>query len=402
MKSVTVVTKEIDDARIAADELVAALKERLEPAENMIGVLYYDYEMQSDDLVGHIKEAYDLDIVGCSTIAALDGKEGYHEMAAVLTVMAADDCGFSAALSGPLTRENAVEQVLAAYDDARSRLSLEPKLIFALPPCGVDIAADKIVDALSEKAGRIPIIGGVPSSTGAVEKSMLFNENSYSDRCILLLMGGEIQPVFSVGNVISELSDKCCTVTKVEDTIIREVNGGKTFVRFIEEYGMNVADIAGDEGRTFFQRYPLLIKDDALAGSDGAPYARIVEGVDLKNGSGTTFACVPQGAQAALAILKREDIGVSARNAMRDLLAQICEKEAEGHKYSTVFCVTCAARHFIMNPMYNAEGNSVTAQLPANLNLNGFYSYGEICPTSVRNGKATNRLHNASIVLCAV
>lgn len=402
MKSVTVVTTEIDDARIAADELVAGVKARLVPAKNMFGILYYDYEMQSDDLIKRIKETYAMDIVGCSTIAALDGRDGYHEMAAVLTVVTADDCEFSAVLSESLTRENASERVLKAYDAARNKLAADPRLIFAMPPCGVDIATDHVLEALSERAEHTPIIGGVPSSAGTVEKSIVFNGKCYSDRFVLILISGNIQPTFSVGNVASELSDTCCTITKTEGTAIYEVDGDKTLAQFIEAYGIDVTSIVGKEDRTFFQKYPLLIKDGDPAEQAGTPYVRILSGLNMEDGSGTMFASVPEGAQATLAMLKREDIGVSAKNAMERLLAQISANEKKGCRYTTVFCISCAARHFIMKPVHKAEGNSIKSLLPETLELNGFYSYGEICPTRIVDGKATNRLHNASIVFCAV
>jgi hypothetical protein len=40
--------------------------------------------------------------------------------------------------------------------------------------------------------------------------------------------------------------------------------------------------------------------------------------------------------------------------------------------------------------------------VPEGLTLSGFYAYGEICPTIVENGRALNRVHNESIVICAL
>lgn len=402
MKSVTVVTKEIDDIRAAADELVASLREQLEPAANMIGFLYYDYEMKSDELARYIRESYDMDIVGCSTIGSFEGKEGYHEMAAILTVLAADDCRFSVVVSEPLTKETAAGHVPAAYDKALERLGAEPKLLCVFPPCSVDVTIDRVLDALSEKSGRLPLVGGIPSSTGTVETSLMVNGECRNDRVVLVLAGGNIRPVFSVGNVTAEISDRYCTVSKVDDTVIYEVDGGKPFTRYIAEYGIDVAEVAANEDRAFFQKYPLLIKDENLAGRDGVPYVRILQGLNLTDGSGTTYAYVPQGAQATLAALRREDIGASAGNAAADLLQKIEKNEADGYRYSAVFCITCAARHFIMTPLHSVEAEAVRSLIPGRLTLNGFYSYGEICPTSVENGAAVNRLHNASIVFCAV
>jgi hypothetical protein len=48
------------------------------------------------------------------------------------------------------------------------------------------------------------------------------------------------------------------------------------------------------------------------------------------------------------------------------------------------------------------EGDVLISHLPEGVKLAGFYAYGEICPTVIDNGKALNRVHNESIVICAM
>jgi hypothetical protein len=56
----------------------------------------------------------------------------------------------------------------------------------------------------------------------------------------------------------------------------------------------------------------------------------------------------------------------------------------------------------VMGDDKDIEGDILKDNIPAGVSLSGFYAYGEICPTVVENGKALNRVHNESIVMCAL
>jgi hypothetical protein len=48
------------------------------------------------------------------------------------------------------------------------------------------------------------------------------------------------------------------------------------------------------------------------------------------------------------------------------------------------------------------EVDELKRSLPGGLSLSGYYSFGEICPTSVRSGRANNAAHNESLVMLAM
>lgn len=396
MKSAFAITEEID-MREAADEIISSVRQQITPGKNSCGLLYYDYEMDGALLCRYLREEFNMDILGCSTIATLDNHSGYRDMSAMFTLFTADDCDFHMGVTDALTNENAKEKITETFAETRRRAGGEPKLAFVLFPCGTDIVFDKHIEDLSEMSEHVPIIGGIPSSTSTAEKSIVWNGNYYLDRAALLLMTGNLHPLISLANVVSVISDRKDTITRAENTAICQVEG-RSFVEYLESYGIDPRKSLDDEV-IFFKKYPLLIESEDSSFSQETPYLRILDRIDWTSGSGIAYAGIPEGAKVSLAILRREDITKTVEKGMGDLFEKI---ENSGREYSTILCITCAARHITLTPHYDDEGNCIKKLVPPGYNLTGFYSYGELCPIAVEDGKANNQLHNGSIVFCAL
>ena len=397
MKSAIAMTEEID-MRDAADELIAGIKGQIELEKNSCGLLYYDYEMNGDELCRYLCEDLGIDILGCSTIATLDNKNGYRDMSAMLTVLTADDCDFHVGITDTLSNENAKENINRTFAEARAKAAADPKLAFVLFPCGTDIIFDKHIEDLSEMSDHLAIVGGIPSSTRTVEKSVVYNGKYYLNMAAILLLTGNLHPVISLANVITTISDRKNLITKADGTAICEVDG-KPFAEYIESFGIDVQEATTNAGQIFFQKYPLLIESPDSDFTEEVPYVRILDRID-EAGRGIAYAGVPEGAKVSLAILRREDITKTVEKGVEDLFRKM---EASGGTFSTIICITCAARHITLNPHYEDEGNCIKKLVPLKYNLSGFYSYGELCPIGIDDeGRANNQLHNGSIVFCAL
>lgn len=396
MKSAFAITEEID-MRDAADELIAGIKAKLEFGKNACGLLYYDYEMDGDTLSAYLHEELGIDILGCSTIATLDNENGYRDMSALLTVFTADDCEFHFGITEALTNENAKQKINVTFLETQAKAKVKPQLAFVFFPCGTDIVFDKHINDLSEMSDHVAIIGGIPSSSSTTEKSIVFNGNYYLKMAAMLLITGNVHPLISLANVISTISDRKDDITKAEGTCIREVNG-KPFADYLESFGINLQESVTNAGQIFFQKYPLLIENQNANFNSEIPYVRILDHID-ENGSGVAYSGIPEGGKVCLAILRREDIAATVEKGLKDLFAKI---EASDREYSTIICITCAARHVTLNPYYDDEGNAIQQIVPSSYSFSGFYSYGELCPIAIEEGKANNQLHNASIVFCAM
>lgn len=395
MKSAVAVTKEIDDMRLAAEELAASIRGQLTLQKHRFGLLYYDYEVEGDELARYLEAELELPVMGCSAIATLDG-DGYHEMEAMLMVLTDDLCEFSAALSDPLEKGTMEESAAKVYHEAASRLSTRPALIYALVPDDIGVTFDQCLEALSKASDRLPVLGGINSTTATMEKAVVFGGGFSDRRAAVLVIGGDIRPVCSIANVSRRFSDRAGTITRAKDQVIYEVDG-VSFADFIASYGLDIGSIVSDPNRVFYQNYPLLVRGD-----DGVDFVRIIRGINPADGSADAFAGFPaEGATVALGVFEREEIRRTVETAMDELLARMAEGEKDGYRYSTVLCVSCAARHAIMNPRYDVEGGVIREKTRSGISLGGFYSHGELCPTSISEDRAQNRLHNGSIVFCA-
>ena len=78
------------------------------------------------------------------------------------------------------------------------------------------------------------------------------------------------------------------------------------------------------------------------------------------------------------------------------------QNESEGYKYSMIFAVSCVGRYYVMASKNTLEVEALRGEFPKELSMSGFYSFGELCPTSIREWHAINAAHNESLVLLAI
>jgi hypothetical protein len=389
----------MDDAQEAVRELMAQLEEKGPLGKNSCGLVFCDVEMSQGEFITALKEALPFEIVGNTTIATFDTQNGAQILSAVLVVLTGDDVQFGVACTESLTLENLRSELEKAWSKAKTAAG-EGKLLFLLPPFTDLVPADEYVSILSGLSGDIPIIGGVPSANIADGDILTYAGGQvFSDRAAIVLVGGNIQPVFSVQNVLSPLSEQKNTVTNAEGNIIRTV-GDMTFVEYLRHIGLPVDDLIAQGDLAVYVSTPLKVYMGIHDTRDKIPVARTIVRLNPEDGSGVLFGAISENSAVSIVTMKRQDIQDSCRMAVQDIQEKIRAK-GEGYTYSTLFCVSCGGRYMVMGDDKEIEGNILVENLPAGLTLSGFYAYGEICPTIFENGRGLNRLHNESIVMCA-
>jgi hypothetical protein len=232
---------------------------------------------------------------------------------------------------------------------------------------------------------------------------MYANGRPYTDRAAVVLVGGNVRPLFSVQNVLSAFSEQKRTVTKAKDNLIYTVEE-MSFVDYLKSVGMSVDDLIEQGDLAVYVSTPLKVylnKDDY---NDGIPVVRTIKSLNPEDGSGVLFGSISEKSAISIATMKRQDIQDSCRMAIKEILEKIAasrENETD-YAYTTLICISCGGRYMVMADDKDIEGNIILENLPEYLTLSGFYAYGEVCPTGVRGGKAINRVHNESIVMCAL
>jgi hypothetical protein len=402
LKSTTAVTYELDDIQCGISELADETLRNIKTGKNSFGLLLCDSDADHSVLAAGLRQKLGIPIVGFSATSVFRGHDGFCDSAAILTTVTSDDARFSIAVSEPLTSGNITGQIEVTYNKAKAALDGEPALIMVFPPFIPGIMIDIYPRELGRISGGVPVFGGLPSHDEIHGKTAVYCGDAASgDRMALLLMSGAVKPVMSVKNFLSPLTNLKRTVTRSEGSEILMV-GDDTFLRFLERFGLDVAKFANPDAKaTFFTSYPLLVEHAGTASGDGISVVRTLLEVDLETGSGTAIGEVPQGSVISVGILQKSDIGMSARNGLKDLLDKMKLNEDGGYKYSMVFAVSCVARYYVMAGDETLETEVLCEGLPPNISLSGFYGFGEICPTSIRGG-ADNAAHNESLALLAL
>jgi hypothetical protein len=400
MRSIVAVTNEMDDTEKAVDDLLRQIEEKGPLSKNTIGMLYCDVDVDDEQFVSALSAKFPFDLVGCNSLATFDTENGARIMSIVLMVLTADDVNFSSALTGVLTAENLRSELEAAYKKASSGLGGPSKLILLVPPYTDAFPLDDCVDILSGLSGDVPVFGGLPSSNVADEViSMYAGGRVYTDRAAVVLVGGNVRPVFSVQNVLSAYSEQKSVVTKADKNVIYTVND-MTFTEYLKSVGLAVDELIAQGDLAVYVSTPIKVHMSKSDYSDGIPVVRTIKSLSPEDGSGVLFGAVPEKSAVSIATMKRQDIQDSCKMAIKEIRDKIAVGSGN-YTYTTLLCISCGGRYMVMADDKDAEGDIIVENLPKGLSLAGFYAYGEICPTAFRDGKAVNRVHNESIVMCA-
>ena len=396
MKSVVAMTYELDSVVDAVRELSAQIKEKLSLAANSVGILYCDADADGASLSGSLKDELGIDIIGMTTLAALDA-QGRQESAIVLMVLTSEDCTFSIAVSDSLRNGDAEEVITRAYRQSiPSGVSADsrPGLITVCCPCGMPFSGDRYPEILSQAAGDAPIIGGVASDDYDYKRARTFcSGNEYDDCMIILSFWGDIRPAFSIRHVTSKFAERIRRVTSAEGNVVHTV-GNESFIDYLKSFGL---DTNAPDPLLAFTSYPMMLTTE---GKDEVPLMRHILSLDHATGSGSFVGDVPVGTLANICLISKDDVKKACLESISDLMETARKNPEMG--YSTIFCISCCGRAMILGIDGGAEGEVLADMLTEDMSLAGAYCLGEICPVSYSNDIAVNRFHNCSITLCMI
>lgn len=401
MKSAIAITYELDDISAATTELVAQIREKLVLDKQSIGILYGQPDMEIGELSANLSEELGFSIVGGTTgCGGLLSTEGYHDLAVILHVMTASDCLFSVSIS-PALDTDLKQGIVDTYKDALSKLQMKdesasPKMVFCIAPLLANYSSDSCVEILSEIAAGLPVFGFIAADDFDYCKQQVYvNEKCYGDRIALLLISGNIHPIFEVRNLAGSRTLSKRRVTKSHDNIIYEIDDKPAY-----EYLTEFPFINKDSGTLFnYQFFTEMVNEED---NDGVSISRVLHTYDKATGEIVCFANVPQGSYIGLLCCDGEDVKETSQKAFESLAEKITIEKQKGYEYSSVFIANCTIRNMFLADNKEVDGDLISKTIPSNLVTSGLYAYGEIAPTSIRNGKAVNRFHNATITFCAI
>jgi len=173
-------------------------------------------------------------------------------------------------------------------------------------------------------------------------------------------------------------------ITKSKDNILYEIDGKpalELYKKYLGEYAKDLPNSALD--------FPMSIKKD----NDDDAIIRSVLGVDEETQSLIFAGDVPEGY-----------LGRLMRGNVDKLIdgSEIAAKQVKkiNNKTALGLVVSCVGRRIVLKQLTDEELESISETLGSNVQLAGFYSYGELAPFS--NELLTCSLHNQTMTMTVI
>ena len=250
---------------------------------------------------------------------------------------------------------------------------------------GLDVNFASVIRDLQQKLGKEVIItGGISGDDDRFERTWVLHKGKPTEDMITVVgfYGSHIHIGYgSQGGW--EPSGIPMLITKSEDNILYELNGWPALSWYKQQ--LRKYDVQLPAAALFF---PLAIRP-SLSKSDYL--VRTILGIDEEERSMIFAGEINQRYFAQFMTSTHEQLVQGAQNAAYSIQANDSSKTDQ-----LAIAVSCVGRRLVMEDKTDNELNAVLDILPENTKQVGFYSYGEICP-STRTGFSA--LHNQTMTL---
>ena len=338
-------------------------------------------DLQDMSIYKSLREIYPYsDIVGCSSSGNILGDRLSN--ASVIAVAIYFERGSVRVSIRDFTKD---DNELKVSQDLILALPKENlKHIFILAD-GLNINGSKLVEGANLAVdSNISITGGLAGDDeNFVESVILVNGVVKSNRLIAVgFYGEEIEVKSGCFSGWSEFGI-LRKITKSKENIVYEIDGKPAldlYKRYLGEYANDLPKSA--------LNFPISIKKNK---SDSENIIRSVLGIDEKQKALIFAGDVPEGCYARLMKASVDDLIDGAISAS--------EQIGEVKKEALGLVVSCVGRKLLLNQLVDEELESIKETLGDNINLVGFYSYGELAPFI---GSKVCQLHNQTITITVI
>ena len=385
LKMITASTIEVDDPKIAAEDIESQIAPEINLLKNSVGIITCSSEFIETGVLKAVNDILPFETVGMTTLAcATNEEEGLDVLS--LSVYTADDVDFSVEISSPLSKNNIEKSIKKLYDDSISDLKQKPELAVFFGPLLSDASSEKIIGAFHCYAEDIPVFGSMAcSSSFDFDKAdVLFNGESYNHSAAVLMMDGNINPRFYISTISEDkITKQKAIITNSDGSVLKEVNN-LNLAEYLKTIGLSKGD--GIEGSSSI---PIVVDyRDGTKPSVRGIYSINDEGHAVCGGD------MPMGGTLAIGMLDPEDIVKTAGEAVD---AALGKENIHG-----ILMFPCQARNHLLEMDYMAEMEVVNEKIGNKVPYHLAYSGGEICPSYDDKGKSVNRYHNFTFTTCII
>jgi sigma-B regulation protein RsbU (phosphoserine phosphatase) len=374
------------DTQAVTAKVVATCKSQLRGLPPRAGILYASVHFEHQLMLNLIGEAFPgMHLVGCTTSGDYSTAFGFSDDAITLMAIAVEvdpsaAIEIATGVGRGLTTEpqRAVQEAVAT---ACAQLKADPALCLTFPE-GYDIRSAPVLEALGRALGpRCPVFGGASGThwTEEIEIFQFHGREVLTDAIPVLIMSGPVQFSFAIANSWRPVGNRA-QVVQARGRQVERI-GDYTAVDFYRHYLGHHTEPA----RAFI----LAVYEAGSA--DAYMRAPIAYNPD---GSITFSDPIPQGAEVQLTEASRDDLIQDTQETSQRLMQSV-----SGWEPAFALAFSCAFRKEVLGTEAQRELEILKANLPPQLPIAGFYSFGEIAPL-VPGGES--KAHGATLITLLV
>ncbi|MDR1179983.1 MAG: FIST C-terminal domain-containing protein [Spirochaetales bacterium] len=384
VKTLTACTGEVDDVEVAVSDILRHLDCENSLLKNSVGIVSCYSEYIETGVLAALAEKLPFPIAGTTTAAcAVPGMMGQTHLA--LMVLTSDDVEFEAAVSGPISTADEAP-LRAAYNAAAGKRRSPPVFMISFVPLLLDISGDFFVKTFNAISGGIPNFGtlAVDHTSDYRTARTILGAQGFPDRCVFILLYGNIQPSFFIANISEEKAFReKGVVTAVRGNLLQTVNDLP-----ISDYLSSLGLLKDSEGRIMgINSFPFIL--DYHDGTE--PVVRVMFAI-APDGSAVCGGDMPLGSTLTVGKIDAEEVLKTTDRILRHVLK---EKKNGG-----ILIFSCIGRYFALGYEVLREMQKITDTLSGGIPWHLTYSGGELSPVYGVDGKLINRNHNDTIVMC--
>ena len=258
------------------------------------------------------------------------------------------------------------------------------KHIFVLSD-GLNVNGSELVRGINKAAKNIEVTGGMAGDGGRFQETYVISNDIAKQNQITIIGFYGDDLVISSGcfGGWSEFGAQR-VITKSIGNVVYEIDNEPA----LDLYKKYLGDYAADLPNSGL-RFPLSIREN----SEDTEKIRTLLAIDEEAKSITFAGDVPQGYSAKLMKHNIDELIHGAGRAADEII-QANDKSALG------LVVSCVGRKIVLGQLVDEELEEIGNILGDNVNLVGFYSYGEIAPFEVDKLKC--ELHNQTMTLTTI
>jgi len=350
------------DTRTAVESAILQCQQKLAGHQPHAGIVFagvnFDHRLMLDEILEQFPE---IDLIGCTTAGEFSSSYGFSDDSISLMIFYSDDIEIGIGVGRSLS-DDPEAAVQAAVKKASHKLSKRASICLAFPD-GYNTSFDPTMKFLNLALGHdCPVFGGAAGTLLSEDFMPLqfYKDEILVDAIPIMIFGGPLEYFFSIANSWKPIG-KQAKITKAEGRLVKGIDNF-TAVDFYRYY-------LGDHSEPAREFILAVYDKDSEHTYLRAPIQY------NPDGSITFSESIPTGATVQLTEAIRKVMIEDTKSTSQKIAKKLSDMVPK-----FVMAFSCAFRKDLLGTRVEQELQILGGNLPKQLPIVGFYSFGEIAP----------------------